>query len=66
MTLKTRLGEILKPLNTEYGKVAPNWGTTPAMGLFMGFFLIFLLILLQIYNSSLILENIDLDWTAIE
>jgi len=26
-------------------------------------FLVFLLIILQIYNSSLIIEEIDLDWT---
>jgi photosystem II PsbH protein len=66
MALKTRLGEILKPLNIEYGKVSPNWGTTPVMGFFMAFFLVFLLIILQIYNSSLILENVDVSWTAIE
>ncbi|WP_034417784.1 photosystem II reaction center phosphoprotein PsbH, partial [Candidatus Synechococcus spongiarum] len=38
---------------------------TTVMGIFMLLFFVFLLVILQVYNQSLLLNGINVDWTGL-
>ncbi|MEL6130176.1 MAG: photosystem II protein [Cyanobacteria bacterium J06633_23] len=49
----------LRKLNSEAGRVSPGWGTTPVMAALLVSLLIFILIILQLYNGTIVLESVN-------
>ena len=65
MGQKTALGSLLKAIgNSGQGKVVPGWGAVPIMTVIGLLLLVFLVILLQIYNQSLLLQGFSIDWNG--
>ena len=56
---------FFKSINSEAGRVTRGWGTTPLMVGLILLFGLFLLIMTQIVNSSIMLQGMDVDWTSL-
>ncbi len=66
MGQKTKLGSLLKRIgNSGQGKVVPGWGATPVMGFVGAMLIVFLLIMLNIYNESVLLQGFSVDWNGV-
>lgn len=52
---------VLRKLNSDAGRVSSGWGTTPFMAALLGLLLIFILIILQLYNNTILLDGFNIN-----
>ena len=65
MGQKTVIGTFLKSIgNSGQGKVVAGWGAVPVMAAVGVALLIFLVIMLQVYNQSLLLQGFTPEWNG--
>ena len=65
MSQRTRVGTFLKALgNSGQGKVVPGWGATPVMAFIGVGLLLFLVLMLLVFNESLLLQGFSVDWNG--
>ena len=65
MGQKTVLGSLLKRIgNSGQGKVVPGWGATPVLGFVGLMFIVFLVIMLNVYNQSVLFQGFTVDWNG--
>ena len=63
---KETLDELMEKDSKSGRTLTRTWyWITSAMGIFMVLFLVFLLVILQLYNKSLILEGINVNWNGL-
>ena len=66
MGQKTALGSLIKSIgNSGQGKVVPGWGATPVMAFVGTMLLVFLVIMLNIYNESVLFQGFNIDWNGV-
>ncbi len=65
MGQKTALGTLLKSIgNSGQGKVVPGWGAVPVMAFIGCLLLVFLVLMLQIYNESILFQGFSPEWNG--
>ena len=66
MGQKTAIGTFLKSIgNSGQGKVVPGWGAVPVMAFVGAMLIVFLVIMLQVYNESILFQGFSVDWNGV-